>query len=66
MLQDNESDVFSFVRFMDEQAIISVANTGTVTVNPSFSLEQSSLTSGDYFVTDLLTNQSIGKNINRR
>ena len=34
IVQDNESDVFSFVRFMDEQAIISVANTGTVTVNP--------------------------------
>jgi hypothetical protein len=61
IMDDNEADAFSFARVLDDEAMVVVANTGTSTLNPVLSLDISSLTPGEYFVTELLSHQSMGK-----
>jgi hypothetical protein len=53
--------VFSFARIHQDEAVLVVANTGTATVNPSLSLSLSALPPGDYFITELLSNQAFGQ-----
>ena len=53
--------VFSFARVLGEEAILTVANTGTETADQLLTMERSSLPAGEYFVTDLLENQPFGK-----
>ncbi len=61
MVDDNESDAFSFARVLDQEAIVVVANTGTQALDPVLSLDISSLQPGEYFVTELLSHQPMGK-----
>jgi hypothetical protein len=61
MVNDNENDVFSFARVLDNEAIIVVANMNTLSVGPALSLDVSSLDAGEYYVTELLSHQSMGK-----
>lgn len=61
MLNDQVDDVFSFARVLDHEAVLVAANTGVQPANPIFSLVNSSLTPGEYFVTELLTQQALGK-----
>ena len=61
IVNDNESDAFSFARVLDNEAIVVVANTGTVVLDPVISLDISALIPGEYFVTELLSHQSMGK-----
>jgi glycosidase len=61
MVEDNESDVFSFARILSDEAVIVVSNTNTQSLNPILSLDISSLIPGEYFVTELLSHQSMGK-----
>ena len=46
---------------MGDEGIISLANLGTAPADPLLSMERSSLPSGEYFVTELLTYQPAGK-----
>jgi alpha-amylase len=59
--EDNEADVFSFMRVLADEAILVVANTNTSSLNPVLSLDFSSLNAGDYFITELLSQQALGK-----
>lgn len=61
MLEDNEDLVFSFARLLNHEGILVLANAGTPSVDPFLSLNSSSLSEGEYFVTELLTNHSVGK-----
>jgi hypothetical protein len=61
LLDDNSTAVFSFARIHQDEAVLVVANTGTATVNPSLSLSLSALPPGDYFITELLSNQAFGQ-----
>ena len=62
LLLDHNSDaVFSFARIHEDEAVLVVTNTGTAAVNPSLSLSLSALPPGDYFMTELLSNQAFGQ-----
>ena len=61
MVEDNESDVFSFARILDDEAVVVVANTNSQLLDPILSLDISSLAPGEYFVTELLSFQPMGK-----
>ena len=61
MVEDNESDVFSFARILDDEAVVVVANTNSQSLDPILSLDISSLAPGEYFVTELLSFQPMGK-----
>jgi glycosidase len=61
MVEDNENDVFSFARILEDEAVLVVNNTSSLSLDPILSLDISALTAGEYFVTELLSRQSMGK-----
>lgn len=60
VVADN-AQVFSFARVHENEAVLLVSNTGTTPVNPSLSLLLSALPPGQYFLTELLSNQPFGQ-----
>ncbi len=61
MVSDQVDNVFSFARVLDHEAVLVAVNTSAQPADPIFSLEISALAPGEYFVTELLTQQSAGK-----
>ncbi len=61
LLDHNSNAVFGFARIHQDEAVLVVTNTGTVAVNPALSLSISALPPGDYFITELLSNQAFGQ-----
>ena len=59
-VEQEEANALSFARVYEDEAVIVVANVGTTTIQPSLSLPLSSLPAGEYSVSELLTQQSIG------
>ncbi|MCR9288206.1 MAG: alpha-amylase family glycosyl hydrolase [Bacteroidetes bacterium] len=56
----NNSNILSYARIAEEEAIIVMSNFGASTNNSSISLPISSLPSGNYYVTELYNSQSLG------
>ena len=61
LLDHNSAAVFSFGRIHQDEAVLVVTNTGTTAVNPALSLALSALPPGDYYMTELLSNQPFGQ-----
>jgi alpha-amylase len=61
LVNSTDDALFGFARILGEEGIISLANTAALTTNPLLSMERSSLPLGEYFVTELLTFQPMGK-----
>lgn len=59
-VENNDSDILSYARVYEEEAVIVLTNFGGPSSNPSISLPISSLPQGSYFVTDLYRNKSMG------
>lgn len=59
-VEQEAANALSFARVYEDEAVIVVANVGTTTIQPSLSLPLSSLPAGEYSVSELLTQQSIG------
>ena len=59
-ITSSESDVLSFARIHENNAVIVVSNLETQTVNTALTLSASNLSSGVYYVTDLYNNQEMG------
>ncbi|HZV70084.1 MAG TPA: alpha-amylase family glycosyl hydrolase [Saprospiraceae bacterium] len=60
-IDDNVAGAFSFARVLKDEAVIVVANTATQSIEPFLTLDQSGLISGEYFVTELMSHQAMGK-----
>jgi glycosidase len=60
LLDHNVNNAVAFARVYEDEGVLVVANTGTSSIMPTLSLEQSALPSGQYFVTDLLRNEALG------
>lgn len=59
-VENTANQVLSFARVYESKAVIVLSNMATSPVEPFLSLDISSLPVGDYFVTDLLSNENVG------
>ncbi len=59
-VNNTNSNILTYARIAEEEGIIILSNLGGTTTNFSFSMPISSLPVGEYFVTELYTNESMG------
>ncbi len=55
-----DEQLFSFARIVEQEAVVVVTNLGDGTAAPELSMPVSSLPSGEYYVTDLLSGNTYG------
>ena len=61
LMESNSAKVFSYARIYQQKAVLVMNNTGVTAVSPSLSLPISAMPAGEYYITDLWSNQAIGK-----
>lgn len=59
-IESSASNVLSFARVHQNEAVIVTSNLGTQVADPALTLLASNMSSGNYFVTDLYNNQAMG------
>ncbi len=59
-VNSSENSVLSFARVYENEAALVLSNLSTSSLDPTLSLSASSLTAGEYFITDLNSEEGIG------
>jgi alpha-amylase len=59
-LDNNSEGLLSYARIHEGEAVIVLSNFSNTSLTPNISMPISSLTAGEYYVTDLLTQEALG------